>query len=267
LQQQAETAIDAQGRIRGSIAGSGARDEIGALSLSLESILARLAHYNSYLEKMAARLSHELRTPVAVVRSSLDNLRATGISEQGNIYVARADEGIRRLSSLISRMAEASQLESMLVGSEKESCDLARLIAGCVEGYGLAYPTTRFTFDVPTAAIVVEVIPDAMAQLLDKLVQNAVDFAAPETAVAISIVSAGKQVCIRVDNKGQNLAPEITSSLFNSMVSSRSGTESGSHLGLGLYIVRLIAEFHNATVSGYNLPDSSGVRFEVRFML
>ena len=264
LQLEAETAIDAQGRIRGTISGSGANDEIGALSLSLEAILKRLAQYNHYLEQMAARLSHELRTPVAVVRSSLDNLRASEVSDHSKVYIARADEGVQRLSSLISRMAEATQLESMLAGAEKESCDLADLIAGCVEGYRLAFPSTSFVFLRPDAPIVHAVIADAIAQMLDKLVQNAVDFAQPGSAVTILLVESVSVVRIGVENKGKTLAPDITASLFSSMVSSRrEGTDHGSHLGLGLFIVRLIAEFHDGTVTAQNLADGSGVRFAV----
>ena len=271
LQREAETAIDAQGRIRGTISGSNAKDEIGALSHSLEAILLRLSHYNHYLEQMASRLSHELRTPVAVVRSSLDNLRASGISEDGKIYVTRADEGVQRLSSLISRMSEAAQLESMLAGSEKERCDIVRLIAGCVEGYRLAFPSTLFNLSVPDAPIMLDAIPDAIAQMLDKLVQNAVDFARSGTPVTVTLAKSGKQIRIDVENKGATLSREISANLFSSMVSSRAGLvaprgdsiESGNHLGLGLTIVRLIAEFHHGTASAHNLPDGSGVRIEV----
>ena len=265
LQREAETAIDAQGRIRGTISGSGANDEIGALSHSLEDILVRLSRYNHYLEQMAARLSHELRTPVAVVRSSLDNLRATKISEEGEVYVARAEEGVKRLSNLISRMAEATQLESMLAGEAKERCDMTLLIGGCVEGYRLAYPSASVVFLRHDGPILLHVIPDAISQMLDKLVQNAVDFAEPGTSVVIALTTSANEVCIQVKNKGPPLAPEIATSLFSSMVSSRGERmERGSHLGLGLYIVRLIAAFHNGTATAHNLPDGTGVQFEVK---
>jgi len=72
LRDDAERAIDEQGRMRAPLASSGAGDEIGDLSRSFSSVLARLSEYASYQEKMASRLSHELRTPVAVVRSSLE---------------------------------------------------------------------------------------------------------------------------------------------------------------------------------------------------
>ncbi|MGH8800945.1 MAG: hypothetical protein ACREX6_01450, partial [Casimicrobiaceae bacterium] len=75
LRDAAEAAIDASGRVRGAFAGNRARDEIGDLSRSFASALARLAEFASYQEQMAGRLSHELRTPIAVVRSSLENLQ------------------------------------------------------------------------------------------------------------------------------------------------------------------------------------------------
>ncbi len=267
LQREAETAIDAQGRIRGTISGSSSKDEIGALSLSLEAILLRLSHYNHYLEQMAARLSHELRTPLAVVRSSLDNLRATDKSADENVYISRAEDGVHRLSSLISRMSEATRLESMLVGTEKAPCDLGKLMAGCVEGYRIAYRATAFSFEAPAEKIVAEVIPDAVAQMLDKLVQNGVDFARPGSPVILRLSRSGKRVVIQVENKGITLSPDIAPSLFNSMISSRGDSvETGSHLGLGLYIVRLIAEFHGGSATAQNLADGSGVRFEVSWL-
>ena len=69
LRDEAERAIDAQGRVHGPLTSSNAGDEIGDLSRSFSSVLARLSQYASYQENMASRLSHELRTPIAVVRS------------------------------------------------------------------------------------------------------------------------------------------------------------------------------------------------------
>ena len=73
---EAEAAIDARGRVTRLTTASDAADEIGDLSRSFTTVLGRLARYNAYLEALAGRLSHELRTPVAVVRSSLENLHA-----------------------------------------------------------------------------------------------------------------------------------------------------------------------------------------------
>lgn len=264
LQTEADRAIDAHGRITGVISGAASRDEIGALAVTLEDILGRLKRYNSYLEQMAARLSHELRTPVAVVRSSLDNLRLSALAEPDQVYIKRADEGIKRLSNLISRMSEASQLEQFLRGAERELFDIDALVKGCVEGYRAAYPHHRFDLNNAEKPVLVSGIADAIAQLLDKLVQNAIDFSIIDTPITISVTIRGQRVVISVENKGGVLPDAVSAQLFTSMVSSRQGTAAQEgHLGLGLYIVKIITDFHGGVVFASNLADRSGVRFKV----
>src|SRR5206468_11250279 len=143
------------------------RDEIGDLSRTMSSVLGRLREYNAYLEAMAGRLSHELRTPVAVVRSSLDNLKTQELPATARVYVDRAGEGVDRLSRLISRLSEGTRLEKMLESAERERFDLAALVAGCVEGYRLAYRPRPFELEKPAAPLIMMGVPDAIAQLPD----------------------------------------------------------------------------------------------------
>ncbi len=266
LQREANRAIDSQGRVRGEIHATTDRDEIGALNETLRTMVARQAGYNSYLEQLAAQLSHELRTPVAVVRSSLDNLRASVMSPNDAVFLARADEGVARLATLIARMSEATQLERMLQGAAREPIDLVGLVAGCVAGYQQTFVGSRFIFTADADRIEVDAAADAVAQMLDKLVQNAIDFANADSPVVVRIFRASElSVCITVENSGP-LLPDSGAELallFDSMVSKRVGKSDQSHLGLGLYIARLIAEFHHGTISAENLPDRSGVKFTV----
>ncbi len=262
LQKQANAAVDGQGRASGAFHAAPERDEIGALSRTLAAMVARQAGYNQYLEQLAGRLSHELRTPVAVVRSSLDNLRAAKLSDEDMTYLARADEGVARLSTLISRMAEATQLERLLQGADQETFDLRRLVDGCVEGYRLAFPAQAIAFSADGQSWQTRGVPDAIAQMLDKLIQNAVDFAAPGTSIDVALTSHPEGFKLTVSNTGP-LLPSDTTSLFASMVSIRQGADAGNHLGLGLYIAKLIAEFHSGTIRGDNRPDQSGVVMQV----
>jgi len=274
LQQDANAAVDGQGRAGGAILGTNDTDEIGSLSRALAAMVARQASYNQYLEKLAGRLSHELRTPVAVVRSSLDNLRVGNLNDEDRKYLARADEGVARLSALISRMSEATQLEQMLQGAEMGRLDFGAMVEGCVSGYRLAFPKQVFTFEQPARAIWVMAVPDAIAQMLDKLVQNAVDFATPETPIVIRVSREAKAngkmrdlgksdiVVLSVTNTGPAL-PTDTSTLFESMISVRAASQKDGHLGLGLYIARLVTEFHGGTISASNLADGSGAVMSV----
>jgi len=275
LSDEAEAAIDARGRVTRLTTASDANDEIGDLSRSFSTVLARLARYNAYLEALAGRLSHELRTPVAVVRSSLENLHAARTPEETHTYVARAEEGLARLGTILSRMTEASRLEQGLSTAERERFDAAAVVRGCVEGYRLVYGSAhgalgsaqgalaplRFEVTVPAEPVPVLGAADLYAQMLDKLVENAADFAAAGTAIRISL---DDNAILRVENQGAPLPDSVRESLFDSMMSMRGERSGGApHLGLGLYIARLIAEFHGGSLRAANLPGATGAVFEV----
>jgi signal transduction histidine kinase len=157
-------------------------------------------------------------------------------------------------------MTEASRLEQSLSAAQRETFDAAAVVRGCVEGYRLAYASRTFDLVVPAEQVLAQGSADLLAQMLDKLVENAVDFAAAETPIRISL---GADARLRVENRGPPLPDAIRDSLFDSMVSLRSERSSGApHLGLGLYIARLIAEFHGGALRAENLPGGDGVAFE-----
>jgi len=265
LRDEAELAIDSAGRVRGLVAGSRARDEIGDLSRSYSAVLQRLAQYTDYLENLARRLNHELRTPIAVVRSSLDNLRSATEPHQQGVYIERAEEGLKRLSAILSRMSEATRLEEIMRRSEREMFDLAAVVAGCAEGYRLAYAPREIRYSGPGRALRVSGVPDLIAQMLDKLVENAAEYASPATPIEIALEEADTDVILRVRNVGPTLPPEMQDRLFESMVTVQPGQASGvPHLGLGLYIVKLIARFHQGSASAANREDEPGVEITVR---
>jgi two-component system, OmpR family, sensor histidine kinase ChvG len=266
LRDEAESAIDARGRITRLAAGSGAADEIGDLSRSFSAVLQRLAEHHAYLEAMAGRLSHELRTPIAVVRSSLENLKIS--REDHALYIERAEQGLARLGRILERMTEASRLEQSLVDVERSRYDLAAVVRGCVEGYRVAYPQAAFELALPAHRVEVGGAPDLAAQLLDKLVENAVDFAHGGAPVRVSLEDAGGIAALTVSNKGPLLPEKMRTRLFESMISMRQATGAATpHLGIGLYVARLIAEFHGGTIGASNLPAGDGVAVGVRIPL
>ena len=160
-------------------------------------------------------------------------------------------------------MTEASRLEQSLQSAVRERFDAALVVRGCVEGYRMAYAPRTFELNLPEAPVTAHGMPDLLAQMLDKLVENAVDFATPGTAIRISLAAAVGSLRLRVENDGPALPESVRDSLFGSMVSHREErTASAPHLGLGLYIARLIAEFHGGTLRAENLPGSRGVAFE-----
>lgn len=265
LRNDADAAIDVQGRLRGELAGSTAKDEIGDLARGITAVLTRLSDYASYQEKMAGRLSHELRTPLAVVRSSLDNLRQTAVPDEARVYVERAQGGIDRLAHILTRMSEATRLEQALANTERERFDLRPLVAACVDGYRVVYPQRRIEFEAAPAPCVIEGAPELVAQLLDKLCANAVEFAT-EDPVVVALAPLHDGLHLSVSNVGPRLPAKMQGGLFDSMVSLREAPRDNEpHLGLGLYIVRLCAQFHGATAHADNRADGRGVIVSVVF--
>ena len=100
--------------------------------------------------------------------------------------------------------------------------------------------------------------------MLDKLIENAVDFSPPGATITVRLRLEPDSAVLEVENPGPPLPSEAPGQLFESLWQSRSGGDNRPHFGLGLYIVRLIAEFHGGEACAANLPEGGGARFSVR---
>lgn len=266
LRDAAEAAIDPQGRVLRDIKGSNTQDEIGDLSRSFANIVGRLGGYTHYLENMSSRLSHELRTPVAVVRSSLESLQLQNLDEESQKYIERATDGVHRLNKIITTMSEATRLEQSIQSAETESFNLTKVVTGCMQGYQMAYPEKSFELSLSDEKKTMQGVPEFIAQLLDKLIANAVEFSEQDSPIYVEYRVDNQSTHIIVTNKGPLLPPEIGEHIFDSMVSVRSQSlQKKPHLGLGLYIARLVADFHHAQISAKNLDSNDGVEFKLMF--
>jgi signal transduction histidine kinase len=165
-------------------------------------------------------------------------------------------------------MTEASRLEQSLRSVERSRYDLTAVVRGCVEGYRIAYPQAAFAVELPGERLEVDGAPDLAAQLLDKLVENAVDFSRGAAPVRVALEQTGAAADLSVSNKGPLLPDRMRTRLFESMISVRDvpGTAT-PHLGLGLYVARLIAEFHGGSIAASNLAAGDGVAVGVRIPL
>jgi len=264
LKKATENAVDDEGRIQATFEGSGDNDELGDLSRSFSSLVKRLHGYTQTLENMNARLSHEFRTPISVVRSSLDRLAMGELKDDARVYVDRALEGTHRLNRILNQMSEASGLEQSLQTAENERIDLSSLVAACVQGYQIAFDEQKIRHIPVSIALFTAACPDHIAQMLDKVVSNAIQFALPQTEVVVQLERIKGYARIVVSNKGPCIDDENSQSLFDSMISVRSESKDrGLHLGLGLYIARTITEFYKGSIAIENEEDASGVKVKI----
>ena len=260
LSSAAERALDDK-RLKSALPSALAGDEVGDLSRSFSSVLRQLGNYNDYLQSLASKLSHELRTPLTIVRSSLENLEHENLSAEAVEYTERAKEGAERLQQILNAMSEANRTEALIENIEPEPFDLAQLLQSTVAAYADAWPERKFDFDNRASQSVIVGSPELITQMLDKLVDNAVDFSAEGDRILVTLESDANNLLLAVDNPGPPLPEDMQAELFRSMVSVRRG-DPGKHLGLGLYIVRLIAEGHNGSVEATNTD--GGVSFRVQ---
>jgi len=233
-------------------------DEVGDLSRSFSHVLQQLGDYTDYLRTLASKLSHELRTPLAIVTSSLENLEHEPLNEASMEYAARARDGADRLRKILSAMSEASRVEELMQHAEPETFDLGAVLRSTSAAYRDVYQMRNFELTSQVDSALVRGSPELVIQMLDKLVDNAVGFSGDGDTITFTLAAAEGVVTLTVSNPGPSLPERMRSQMFDSMVSMRP-REDNKHLGLGLYVARLIAEGHGGKIDAENTDDGVAV--------
>lgn len=265
LRREASAAIDVRGRLRrgGLLNEMNAGDEIGDLARSVSNMLEKLKQHNSFLENMPRTLRHEINNPLNTLSTSLQNLADEHPGIDDSKYLESAKRGVNRIGSIVQNLADAANLEEALEAEELENIDLNELLASYVANCGSSHVGVSFQYKGSPAPVHALVSDFRIEQMLDKLIDNAVDFHRVGTPIRVQLECYGDLLQIVVANRGAALSEERLHTIFDSMVSHR-GPDNRLHFGLGLHVVRIIAEHHGGTVSAINLADASGVAFVVR---
>jgi dedicated sortase system histidine kinase len=262
LSRAARNVVRDDGVLLDNFPRSDAPDEIGALSRRYADLLDNLRSHQQYLRTLSRKLSHELRTPIVVVQTSLENLEQVpqGSTEQA-IYITRAREGLARLGNILTAMSEASRLEDSIRNNKLETHDLVTLLREVFDAYRLVYSRHALSFTCEPERALARVAPDLLVQALDKLMDNAATFCPDGGRIDVTLAGAGQEWALDVSNEGPPLPEEEHHRLFEPMVTLREETSADIHLGLGLHIVRLIADYCGGRVTASDLPDRTGVSF------
>ena len=264
LRNSVDGALAADGAVR-AFTPSSAGDEVGDLSRSFARMLGEVGASQSYLRGLAGKLSHELTTPLAVVRGALDNIDRAALDGNSRTCVERALGGSERLAAIVRAMSEASRAEQAIAGAEGEDVELVGMLRQCAEAYAPLLAPRHFELQVPDGEVWLHCAPELLVQALDKLVDNARGFSPEDGWVRLALERGVEGPQIVVANQGPLLPESIRHRLFESLVSVRPGGHRGSvHLGFGLFIVRLVTELHGGRAEAQDLPDGSGVEFVLR---
>lgn len=244
------------------------RDEIGLLARAVSDMTQALRQRIDATEAFAADVTHELKNPLASLRSAVEALERVNDPALRDqlLHVVRDD--VHRLDRLITDIAEASRLDAELSRTRFEPVDLGQMIAGLVEaretrgverGVQLAFARP----EPGTAVMMGE--ETRISRVIENLIDNAVSFSPDGGVVQISATRDGGRVQLRVDDEGPGVPPEAREAIFRRFHSVRPDGEAfGKHSGLGLAIAKATIEAHDGWIVAEDRSDAvSGARFTV----
>ncbi len=244
------------------------RDEIGLLARSIADMSQSLRQRIDNIEAFAADVTHELKNPLASLRSAvdgLDRIEDPGLRQQ-LLGVVRDD--VLRLDRLITDISEAARTDAELARARFEPVDLGTLIEQIVAACEARRTTgdVRIAFARPRrASIIVIGEPGRLARAIDNIIDNAISFSPPGGLIEIAAIRVGNMVRLRVDDEGPGVPGDAREAIFNRFHSVRpQGEQFGRHSGLGLAIARAIVEGHDGEIDVQDRDDApTGARFTI----
>ncbi|MDH5638047.1 MAG: ATP-binding protein [Nitrospinota bacterium] len=262
LRGEAEKAIDQAGRVQVETLQSSREsgDEIGDLSRSISGLLKKLRRHHDFLTILPRTLKHEINNPLNTITVSLENLAAQEPEGAGDKYIQSAGRGAARLREIVDNLAEAASVEDSIKEERFEGVSLPMIVERYMENSAGVYRDHQVRFVNLAGDCAIIGSDSRIEQLLDKLMDNAADFAPAGGVIETRLERKKDRVYLTFYNDGPPIPEGMSERIFDSLVAGREGGERGrAHLGIGLYVARVIAEGHGGSISAGNSPDGKGV--------
>jgi len=230
-------------------------DEIGRLSGALRGMVAALYDRIDANEQFAADVAHEIKNPLASLRSAVGSLRVVSKPEHRDRLLDVIDHDVRRLDRLVSDISNASRLDSELVKEEEEEFNLLRTLKNINEflGQQAEEKGVDFITDLPADPILIHGLEGRLAQVFVNLIGNAISFCEDGDAVRVWVRRRENRVLVVVEDTGPGIPEEALSKIFNRFYSERPEGQFGEHSGLGLAISKQIIEAHGGVIWAENI--------------
>ena len=255
-------------------------DEIGRLSRALRDMVAALYDRIDANEQFAADVAHEIKNPLASLRSAVGTLRVAKKPEHQLRLLDVIDHDVRRLDRLVSDISNASRLDSELVREEEEAFDLLNMIRNLAAHLALEAKERGVDFitDLPPDPIIVHGLEARLAQVFVNLVSNATSFCEEGDAIRVWARRRENRVLVVVEDTGPGIPEEALGKIFNRFYSQRPESQFGNNSGLGLAISKQIVEAHGGVIWAENiraaanpeaesLPDAEAPPLGARFVV
>lgn len=248
-------------------------DEIGRLSVAMRGMVAALYDRIDANEQFAADVAHEIKNPLASLRSAVGSMRFVKKEEHREKLLDVIEHDVRRLDRLVSDISNASRLDSELVKEEEEEFDLVRTLANLTQylGQQAGEKGVDFITDLPPGKIAINGLEARLAQVFVNLITNAISFCDKGDAVRVWARQRENRVLVVVEDTGPGIPEQALTKIFRRFYSDRPETHFGNNSGLGLSISKQIVEAHGGVIWAENIrqpgvdPNSEplGARFVV----
>jgi two-component system sensor histidine kinase ChvG len=248
-------------------------DEIGRLSSALRGMVEALYDRIESNEQFAADVAHEIKNPLASLRSAVGTLQRSKREDHRTKLLEVIDHDVRRLDRLVSDISNASRLDSELVKEEQETFDLLALVRNLAQYLGAEAQGKGIDFisDLPDKTIYVKGLEARLAQVFVNLISNAISFCQDGDAIRIWVRVRENRVLVVVEDTGPGIPQEALSKVFNRFYSERPASEFGNNSGLGLAISKQIIEAHDGVIWAENihptLADANSEPLGARFVV
>ncbi len=230
-------------------------DEIGRLSGALRGMVGALYDRIDSNEQFAADVAHELKNPLASLRSAVGSLRMVKKPEHRTKLLDVIDHDVRRLDRLVTDISNASRLDSELVKEEEVSFNLLGMLDNLSQflGEDARKKGIEFITDLPDSPIPINGLEARLAQVFVNLITNAISFCEDGDAIRIWARRRDNRVLVVVEDTGPGIPEEALSKIFKRFYTSRPTGDFGNNSGLGLAISKQIVEAHGGVIWAENI--------------
>ncbi|NDV54090.1 MULTISPECIES: sensor histidine kinase [unclassified Salipiger] len=230
-------------------------DEIGRLSGALRGMVAALYDRIDANEQFAADVAHEIKNPLASLRSAIGSLRIVKKEEHRDKLLNVIEHDVRRLDRLVSDISNASRLDSELVKEEEQEFNLLEMLGnlGQFLGEDARKKGIEFITDLPEKPIRINGLEPRLAQVFVNLITNAISFCEDGDAIRVWARRRDNRVLVVVEDTGPGIPEEALQKIFKRFYSQRPENDFGNNSGLGLAISKQIVEAHGGVIWAENI--------------
>ncbi|WP_221931562.1 ATP-binding protein [Palleronia caenipelagi] len=236
-------------------------DEIGELSVSLRGMVSALHTRIEANEQFAADVAHEIKNPLASLRSAVGALQIVDKEPQRTRLMEIIDMDVRRLDRLVSDISNASRLDAELVKEQEEPFDLSNTLTQIADHIGLDAANREITFiaDLPSHDVRMNGLESRLAQVFVNLLTNALSFCKEGDTIRIWCRQRDHRVIVVVEDTGPGIPDAALEKIFERFYSERPEDQFGANSGLGLAISKQIVEAHGGVIWAENIrPSGAG---------